>query len=69
MIFKARTGADMQIIDEEIGDEVTIKYENFYINVLIGKDSKEPQSLAWSHDPTMFNTPIREIIFLPKGQR
>jgi len=60
--FKLKTGTNLEIIDEQIGEEITVKVKDFYVNILVGKDSGEPQSLSWSHDPTMFNTPIREIL-------
>lgn len=62
ILFKMKTGQDLEIIDEQIGDEVTVKVNDFYVNILVGKESGEPQSLSWSHDPTMFNTPIKQIL-------
>lgn len=60
--FRLRTGTKLEIIDEQIGEEVVIRYKDIYVSLLIGKESKEPQSISWSHDPTMYQTPIREIL-------
>ena len=48
--------------DEKPVDEVVIQYKDIYISMFIDVESSEPTGdFAWSHDPTMFSIPIREI--------
>jgi len=59
LLFRAKTGAaikDLGVIKEE----VVIRYKDLYISLLIDEEG-EIQSLGWSDNPTMFNTPIRDF--------
>lgn len=65
LLFKLKTGSSIAVLNNgEPVDEVVIKFKDFYISLLYSGD--EICSMGWSKDPTMFNTPIRDIKKLAK---
>lgn len=55
--------------DEKPVDEVVIQYKDIYISMFIDLETGEPTGdFAWSHDPTMFSIPIREIVLTKEGK-
>ena len=55
--------------NEKPVDEVVIQYKDIYISMFIDIEFGEPTGdFAWSHDPTIFSLPIREIVLTKEGK-
>lgn len=62
-LFKLKTGADIEVVNgSKSVDEVAIRYKDLYFSIFVDTETQEPTGdFSWSTDPTMLQTPIRDI--------